>query len=261
MKPVLAAGHWRTNGEMIADVARLYFHHGDRVLDCTFGEGGFWTNVDLELLDLVGTDINPAKCYGTGRAMDFRALAYANGEFDVTVFDPAYVSTGGRGTSTLTSMIDEYAMHSTEKSPKLQWENVILPGLAECVRVTAKPRRRTKTQAGRKGGVVLFKVSNYISSGSFHNFQRQAADAFDQLGLRMTDQFIYTRQGAGPQPGDRTRKCAACKGTGVVELPDPAVPEAKQQAICGACNGDGKVLSNQQHARNNVSYLMVGRKR
>ena len=40
--PVLAAGDWPSNADLIADVARLYIRDDDRVMDVTYGRGTWW---------------------------------------------------------------------------------------------------------------------------------------------------------------------------------------------------------------------------
>ncbi len=261
MTILVANKTWNTNGEMMVDVAALYIdleHH--RVLDPTYGEGGFWTHVRPKLL--TGTDVDVEKSPTYGLPVDYTALTghFLPGSFDRVVFDPDYVSVGGRETSTLGTMPSAYGMHMTEKTPHKQWTLKILPGIASCWEVLAP------------GGLLMVKGMNYISSGNFQNFQRKISSALidpktfrgvdpKAKGMIEVDQFVLNRTAAGPQPGGRLKKCPTCKGTGVTELPDPVVPEAQQQAICGPCNGTGKIPSVQSHARNNVSYLIVARKR
>lgn len=79
-----------TNADLIAAVARLYLKKGDRVADITFGRGVFWQK--LSLSDYLFNKSDKITCPGSPH--DFRKLPYADGHFDVVVFDPPYAHYG-----------------------------------------------------------------------------------------------------------------------------------------------------------------------
>jgi hypothetical protein len=82
---VLAAHAWKSNAELIADVARLGYLDG-RVLDATYGECAvFWKK--WQPADFTGHD---AKIDGR----DFLHLPYPPESFDAVVFDPPYKLNG-----------------------------------------------------------------------------------------------------------------------------------------------------------------------
>lgn len=253
MTVLVANKTWNTNGEMMADVAELYLDLSkDRVLDPTYGEGGFWTH--CRPTKLVGSDIVIEKS-PCGVSVDYTALTthFLPGSFDKVVFDPDYVSVGGRETSTLTDMPGAYGMHMTEKTPAKQWSNKILPGIVSCWEVLAP------------GGLLMVKGMNYISSAKFQNFQRRISSALidgktfrsvdpKAKGMVEVDQFVLNRTAGGPQPGGRTKKCPVCKGAGFFGAREREDP-------CLRCDHTGSLPSIQSHARNNVSYLIIGRKK
>ncbi len=81
-------------------------------------------------------------------------------------------------------------------------------------------------------GYCLVKCQNYISSGQLHPGVYLTIKHAYSLGFVLKDEFLHIRKSAGPQPKDRTRK-----------------------------GKDGKrIKSKQQHARGNVSVLLVFRK-
>jgi hypothetical protein len=79
-----------TNADLVASVARLYLKKGDRIADITFGRGVFWQNIKLADYRFYKSD----KVTCPGSPHDFRKLPYADGHFDVVVFDPPYAHGG-----------------------------------------------------------------------------------------------------------------------------------------------------------------------
>lgn len=81
MSHVLAAQAWKSNAEMIADVARLGYLNG-HVMDCTYGLGVFWKQWKPEKLT--------AHDRYTLDGVDFRNLPHPDGMFDSSVIDGPY---------------------------------------------------------------------------------------------------------------------------------------------------------------------------
>ncbi len=180
--PVLAAYPWTTNADLIVDVARLgYLHVDDRVLDPTFGRGVWWKRwrpARLVTHDL-GID-----------GVDFRALPHADGEFDASVFDPPYVSVGGRSTSGISEMYERFGLLDAPTTPA-GVQQLIDDGLGEVARVV------------RPGGLVLVKCQDYISSGKLWPGTHRTLCRADDLGLEIVDRFEHL---AGPRPQPRGRR-------------------------------------------------------
>ena len=169
--------HSRRNGPLIAAVAKLWIDPEDVVLDVTYGRGRFWT--DFTPGTLLTHDI-------ALDGVDFRKLPEADNSVDVVAFDPPYVSTGGRRTSTIPDFNDRYGLTDAPKSP-LETSQLMAEGIAECARVL------------KRGGRLLVKVSDYISSGKYHIGQHYALSAGLAEGLEVADCFIHY-SGTGPQP-------------------------------------------------------------
>jgi hypothetical protein len=69
------------------------FPDAGSVLDSTWGRGRFWTDSTAPV-GVVGLDLNPKRARHV--VGDYRALPFADGAFDVGVFDPQFLSDGGR---------------------------------------------------------------------------------------------------------------------------------------------------------------------
>jgi hypothetical protein len=187
--PVLAAKAWHTNGDLVADVARLgYLRPDDRVLDPTFGRGVWWKRWRPE--GLVTHDL---KIDG----VDFRALPHDDASFDAVAFDPPYVSTGGRSSSGMGDMYDRFGIDAAPRTPALLQE-MIDAGLEECVRVC-----RPYAPRGHANGIILVKCQDYISSGRlWAGTHRTLSHALD-LELELVDRFERTQPNPRPQPANR----------------------------------------------------------
>ena len=100
--PILAAQSWPTNAELVRDVFAL--HVPDRaavtVMDVTYGAGVWWRIVGEPDIRHGLRTHNP-RHYDDG--VDFRALPEDDASIDVIAYDPPYVATGGRTTSTRSS--------------------------------------------------------------------------------------------------------------------------------------------------------------
>lgn len=237
MSDILAADYYVNNARLFEAAAKLWIKPDDVVVDPTFGKGSFYKR--FRPVNLIATDLDPEKCPDSPYGIDFRELPMDSGMADVVVFDPAYVVPGGRETSTIGEMNEAYGMGTTEANLASQWI-VITDGLVECVRVL-RPR-----------GIIMVKCMNYISSASYHNIHADMIELMRSLGLKQVDQFMLVKKSGGPQPKNRTRKCPQCKGTG---------GDADVEGFeCPSCGGAGRIATVQQHARNNVSFLIVARK-
>lgn len=176
--PVLAATAWRTNAEMVAEVARLYLNDDDRVIDLTYGEGGWWK--------VVRPNGQVAAWQG-----DFRQTPLPSDHFDVVCYDPPYVSVGGRATSTIKSFHARYGMDITPTTPAALQAEVIEPGLAEAHRIV------------RVGGLVWVKCQDYVSSGRLQPGTYWTTQyALARLGMELVDRIEHL-SGVRPQPPGR----------------------------------------------------------
>jgi hypothetical protein len=159
-----------TNGVLIAAAARLGYLDGP-VLDLTYGRGAWWTVYrPHELIIFDG---------------DFTDTDMVDNCCPVICFDPPYISTGTRATSTIPDFYDRYGIG--ELSGWQAIRKLMEAGFDECSRILAP------------GGWLLFKCMNYVESGrrvwNVHHF----ADYGQERGLRLLDEIVHVT-GGGAQP-------------------------------------------------------------
>jgi hypothetical protein len=182
---MLSVDHWNTNGELIADVWKMYVEPRwpePRCMDVTYGRGKWWTHVDPP--QLVKHDIRID-------GVDFRSLPHDNGTFDAVFFDPDYIAPGGRKTSTIPDFNDRYGLKPEYETPySLEWL-WIFPGLSECLRVTDNH------------GLVFIKCADYITSGKlWRGVEHITLEGERHPYVKLYDKVTHV-SGTGPQPGGR----------------------------------------------------------
>lgn len=180
----------RTNAEMILHCAELgYLTDDNLILDPTYGLGNWWKlwtpNAGIETIRR--HDLDPDKA--PDGAMDFTAMPYDDGKFDVVAYDPPYKLNG-----TPTPEVDAaYGVHT----PKTVEERLSLmtTGLVECIRVT-KPR-----------GIVLAKCQDQVVSGNVVWQTQIMASRATFLGCKVEDMLHVSSY--RPQPPGRRQIHAA----------------------------------------------------
>jgi hypothetical protein len=158
-----------TNGVLIAAVARLGYLDGGPVLDLTYGRGGWWTRYRPP--DLIAFD------------GDFRNTGLPDGSAQVVCYDPPYISTGSKATSSIPDFYDLYGIGEAKGAAAVRC--LMEAGLAECARIL--------------DGRLLMKCMDYVESGEMVWNVRHFANCGEALGLRLIDQVIHVT-GGGPQP-------------------------------------------------------------
>jgi SAM-dependent methyltransferase len=176
---VMAVGAWTTNADLIADVARLGYLDG-RVLDPTYGLGGFWRR--WQPAELIASDLDPAKS-PIGHSVDFTRLPWPAATFEAVAFDPPYKLNG-----TPDAAVDaRYGVHVPTT-----WQDrmaLIRDGIAEAVRVL------------RPGGHLLIKCQDQVCSGRVRWQTREFADHAEAHGCELIDRFDLLAH--RPQPPGR----------------------------------------------------------
>lgn len=170
-----AAHAWKSNAEMIADVARLGYLKG-HVMDCTYGQGVFWKVYRPEKLTTHDLKLD---------GVDFRTLHHPDGMFDASVIDGPYKLNGTGSAPDVRYGVDLYT----------SWQGrhqLIREGMAECARVTARR------------GYVLVKCQAQVCGGAVRWQDREFADHGESLGLTLVDRFDLLGKGRKQPP--RTRK-------------------------------------------------------
>jgi hypothetical protein len=184
---IQAAQAWSTNADLILDVFELgYIREADYVLDPTYGRGTWWARYKPQNLTIHDIALD---------GVDFRKLPRSYGNrFDVIAFDPPYVSTGGRTTSTTSEFNERYGLVETPRTPK-GLQSLICEGMVELRRCMVPH------------GIMLVKCMNYISSGKYFAGRFFTEQHGLALGLDIVDEFVHIGA-AGMQPPGRRQKHA-----------------------------------------------------
>ncbi len=78
--------------QAIAAALRVCFPDAGTALDVTYGSDCFWDGTAH--VEVTGLDANPARARDV--CGDFEALPFAEGSFDVVIFDPPFLADGGK---------------------------------------------------------------------------------------------------------------------------------------------------------------------
>ena len=191
--PVRSLGTWKTNGEMIAEIAEYdelgYLPVDGAIWDATHGPGTFWTVI--RPAGLVATDLDPAKSPDTpaGLGLDATQLPEAwLARFDTVVCDPDYKLNGtdqGEG--------ERYGVAGPYKSAADR-----LGSMGALF--------RSCSRAVKPGGHFLFKCQDQTNGGRRRWQAREFADLGEGLGFDLVDLFLYPSY--RPQPARST--CIIC---------------------------------------------------
>ena len=191
---IYAARRWRTNAELVADIAELYLDRTMHAVDVTYGLGRWWELWRPDELVAHGLDLDGRGHHDDG--VDFTALPEPAGTFDLAAFDPPYVSTGGRSTQGAAGdeLARRFGMGTSAPTPAAN-QDLVNAGLAELYRVLKPSTRRNEPEVG----LALVKVQDYITSGRLFDAVFRTTVAALDVGFIVLDRFELITSG-GPQP-------------------------------------------------------------
>jgi SAM-dependent methyltransferase len=146
------------------------------VADITFGQGAFWQK--LRVPDHLFCKSDKITCPGSPH--DFRRLPYADGRFDVVVFDPPYAHHAD-------TMRIEPSYNNSAITPRLRHREILdlyRLGMAEAKRIL-KP-----------GGTLWVKCADEVENCRQRRSHVEVFQVAQDLGLEDEDLFILMLDGA-----------------------------------------------------------------
>jgi hypothetical protein len=185
--PVPQSVQTGTNADLIRAVAGLYLTGS--VLDVTYGRGRWWDGWRPPARDLAHLfRFHDLALDG----VDFRHLPYPSSSWDAVCFDPPYVESGSRSTSSHPRFLDAYGI-GTEAIDQISpggTLDLMLEGTAEVCRVAR--------------GFVLVKCMEYVSWHRFHDAPTAVIGAAAAVGWELHDRIVHN-SGGGMGGGYRIR--------------------------------------------------------
>jgi hypothetical protein len=165
------------NADLMFEVAKLWIPPDAQVFDITYGRGLFWSKIQRPRFDLIPFRGNFTKV--PTRHYD---------KYDMVVYDPPYVSIGGRETQREAGreMSSRYGMDLSGSTP-LENKILMFQGFVQAWR------------CARRNGLVMVKCADYISSNKLVRGPRDVQDMADFLYMEQVDEFVLV-SGTGPQP-------------------------------------------------------------
>lgn len=160
----------------VSRLLTVLFPDARTVLDVTFGSGNFWSAAHPVGVVVTGMDRNPARARHV--CADFTRLPFKAGAFDVTIFDPPYITDAGKD-SVMRARFGSFASVADLKA-------AVTAGAAESWRVS------------RLG--VLVKIQDYKHASQLVRMSRWVEDAipadlYDFMHLRSSSKIIDGKWG------------------------------------------------------------------
>ena len=168
-----------SNADLIRTIAPLYLC--GTVLDVTYGGGKWW---DLW---------RPPELHVLEAGEDFRTLVrYGDRSVDTVCFDPPYVESGSRTTSSRTDFLDRFGL-GTDRDERISpagIRDLLVDGIREACRVAR--------------AFVLVKCMEYVAWHRFHDAPTAAIRTAELEGWELHDRIVHA-SGGGIGGGYRVR--------------------------------------------------------
>lgn len=207
--PISSVGEWRTNAELIADVARLGYLPGP-VLDLTYNAGKFWSV--WRPASLTTNDLDQQWC--TDHHEDFRSTSFQDGEFATVVLDPPYKLSG---TNRLGEFDRQYGTTATRSRQAVH--ALLVAGIAEASRIASE--------------FVLVKCQDQVCGGEVRWQSAIAYDVARALEMTQADEFLFNG-GGPPQDAARGQQHARHERSVLMVFGKPGANARRKKAMKGA---------------------------
>lgn len=170
--PLPQSVQFGTNADMVHAFRGVYFQHGRRIVDLTYGsEGGWWKRHRPDGLVV--------------SVHDFTDLPHLAGDFDTVCYDPPYVQSGGAPTSTRAlDLRDRFGINEPNRT-EAELFALIVAGANEAARITAPD------------GFLCLKAMDFTASARFNDWTYRIHAHMTGRGMVLHDEVIVNG-GSGP---------------------------------------------------------------
>jgi len=158
-----------TNADAVHDLRNVYFRDGRRIVDLTYGAGGWWKRHRPDGLEI--------------STSDFTALPYPDGAFDTVCYDPPYIPHSGTSTSPNADAFRDRFGLTKRTGPELL--AMILAGADEAARITEPA-----------AGFLVVKCMDFVDASRFHSWSYLIVAHLNAAGLVLHDEIVHAA-GAG----------------------------------------------------------------
>jgi DNA modification methylase len=188
---IIVSSYTAYNAQVFPKILDLHVPTDSKIADVTYGKGVFWEEVNENIYDVHGTDLDPEKS-PTGTSVDCRDLPYDNNSFDCVVIDPPYAEGFFRrhkdmmaGNGSHSSFRDHYS-NGEAYSGSSKYHQAVLDLYIEA---GAEAKRVL-----RDDGVFIAKVGDEVSSNTQELTHIQVTNFYEkELDFYTKDLFVVER--------------------------------------------------------------------
>lgn len=239
--PVLSASRWKTNGALIAGIAKVgWLQDQWTVVDPTYGEGAFWTQ--WKPAKLLASDLNVNKS-PTGLSLDATKMPLDDNSVDAATIDAPYQLRG-----TTSSDMDE--RYGVEEYETVEFRHGLM-----------KAMLKDAARYVRPGGTILFKCQAQVCSGRYWNQPHIMVEYGEsRLGLEQVDEFLFLAHRGQPE---RSR-CGGCGAALMLRSSGDLkgcwatmTRSTPPTSTCPDGTPHSPTVTTQEHSHRNYSAMLV----
>mgnify|MGYP001557827292 CR=1 FL=1 len=181
---LLLSSYTGGNADLFPRILSMHVPDGSLIADVTYGNGVFWSKVDLSKYKLISSDISSG--------IDCRCLPYRNESLDALILDPPYMEgllrdsvSDKAGSGSFASFRSYYSNGDETSGQKEKWHGAVLDlyrrAGAESLRVI------------KDCGVLVVKCQDEVSAGKQNLTHVEIINFYESIGFYTKDLFVVTR--------------------------------------------------------------------